>query len=228
MVKPSRNDPCPCGSSKKYKKCCLNRGIILPEKTNLTPGKKPILVKTLTDELFQPMRLYYTIFDIDQLKLCLQQLRCIYYDSELNDWTLRYEAEAANISLNVPSSQTPAKARPLVIATIYLENGEMLIDVRSIERASRIIEFIDKYISCHIAKITHTAIYNKLVTALYPESAKEIIFQESQEKSKKPLPEVEKAPIYYYEEGIGFFEMACRFRHDCNAALFGKRRLFIL
>lgn len=23
----SRNDPCPCGSGKKYKKCCLNRGI---------------------------------------------------------------------------------------------------------------------------------------------------------------------------------------------------------
>jgi tetratricopeptide (TPR) repeat protein len=23
MVKPGRNDPCPCGSGKKYKKCCL-------------------------------------------------------------------------------------------------------------------------------------------------------------------------------------------------------------
>ena len=22
MTKPSRNDPCPCGSGKKYKKCC--------------------------------------------------------------------------------------------------------------------------------------------------------------------------------------------------------------
>lgn len=25
MMKPSRNDPCPCGSGKKYKKCCLPR-----------------------------------------------------------------------------------------------------------------------------------------------------------------------------------------------------------
>jgi hypothetical protein len=25
MSKISRNDPCPCGSGKKYKKCCLNR-----------------------------------------------------------------------------------------------------------------------------------------------------------------------------------------------------------
>ena len=30
MSKIGRNDPCPCGSGKKYKKCCLNRGVELP------------------------------------------------------------------------------------------------------------------------------------------------------------------------------------------------------
>jgi len=25
MAKPARNDPCPCGSGKKYKHCCLGR-----------------------------------------------------------------------------------------------------------------------------------------------------------------------------------------------------------
>ncbi|MBU0769275.1 MAG: SEC-C domain-containing protein [Proteobacteria bacterium] len=25
MVKPKRNDPCPCGSGKKYKKCCYDK-----------------------------------------------------------------------------------------------------------------------------------------------------------------------------------------------------------
>lgn len=25
-MKPGRNDPCPCGSGKKYKKCCLQAG----------------------------------------------------------------------------------------------------------------------------------------------------------------------------------------------------------
>lgn len=24
-IMPGRNDPCPCGSGKKYKKCCMNR-----------------------------------------------------------------------------------------------------------------------------------------------------------------------------------------------------------
>jgi hypothetical protein len=27
-MKPSRNDPCPCGSGKKYKHCCLNAGSV--------------------------------------------------------------------------------------------------------------------------------------------------------------------------------------------------------
>jgi len=26
-MKPGRNDPCPCGSGKKYKKCCENQGV---------------------------------------------------------------------------------------------------------------------------------------------------------------------------------------------------------
>ncbi|MGA7455634.1 MAG: SEC-C metal-binding domain-containing protein, partial [Rhodoplanes sp.] len=27
-MKPGRNDPCPCGSGKKYKHCCLNTGSV--------------------------------------------------------------------------------------------------------------------------------------------------------------------------------------------------------
>ena len=26
MAGPGRNDPCPCGSGRKYKRCCLNAG----------------------------------------------------------------------------------------------------------------------------------------------------------------------------------------------------------
>jgi hypothetical protein len=31
-MKPGRNDPCPCGSGKKYKKCCLSTTYIETEK----------------------------------------------------------------------------------------------------------------------------------------------------------------------------------------------------
>ena len=27
MAKPGRNDPCPCGSGKKYKRCCLDKDV---------------------------------------------------------------------------------------------------------------------------------------------------------------------------------------------------------
>ncbi|TAL36996.1 MAG: hypothetical protein EPN93_06085 [Spirochaetes bacterium] len=28
--KPGRNDPCPCGSGKKYKHCCMKKGVVIP------------------------------------------------------------------------------------------------------------------------------------------------------------------------------------------------------
>ena len=34
--KPGRNDPCPCGSGKKYKKCCLDKQ---PVQTEEPPGR---------------------------------------------------------------------------------------------------------------------------------------------------------------------------------------------
>jgi len=46
MDKIGRNDPCPCGSGKKYKKCCLpllNPNMTVIDKTN--PTQKPILDK---------------------------------------------------------------------------------------------------------------------------------------------------------------------------------------
>lgn len=44
--KVGRNDPCPCGSGKKYKACCMQKQ--LPKKTKLTakwvnqPSPKPV------------------------------------------------------------------------------------------------------------------------------------------------------------------------------------------
>jgi len=43
MTKPGRNDPCPCGSGKKYKHCCLNKMAQQPASpaTRQTPGSRP-------------------------------------------------------------------------------------------------------------------------------------------------------------------------------------------
>jgi len=41
-AKPGRNSPCPCGSGKKFKKCCLNKGRRTP-KVSRRPVERPII-----------------------------------------------------------------------------------------------------------------------------------------------------------------------------------------
>lgn len=165
MTKVGRNGPCPCGSGKKYKKCCLYRGIEVQSASITEDSSKEILVQTLTNELFQPVRLYYKIYDKNKLQSHFHTLDCMDYNSKLDDWTLMYIEEAAHIPLKVLPKDVPKQAQPLIIATIYIEASNiMLIDLRSIERAARIIEFIDKYVPRKIAEVTHAAIYNQLVT----------------------------------------------------------------
>ncbi|MRI65866.1 hypothetical protein GH885_05840 [Gracilibacillus thailandensis] len=56
-MKIGRNDPCPCGSGKKYKKCCIDREIVdfKPQKTkeSWTPEK---VDKMTTDSIFAKLR----------------------------------------------------------------------------------------------------------------------------------------------------------------------------
>lgn len=166
MSKIGRNNDCPCGSGEKYKKCCLSRNIIIPKQpTNKVPKSEKILIKTLTDELFQPMRLYYIVHNRELLEASFRKLKCFEYNEKLNDWVLEYANEAANIGLAVAPNQVPKEAQPLLIATIYIENETtMFVDVRSIERAKKLILFINKYVPKNIAEITHAAIYNQLIT----------------------------------------------------------------
>ncbi len=46
MKKISRNDPCPCGSGKKYKKCCLNQAAASTPKPQQQAKPRRILLKT--------------------------------------------------------------------------------------------------------------------------------------------------------------------------------------
>ncbi|WP_089717660.1 methionyl aminopeptidase [Candidatus Entotheonella palauensis] len=46
MKKLSRNDPCPCGSGKKYKKCCLNNPAAATHKPQQQAKLRRVIVKT--------------------------------------------------------------------------------------------------------------------------------------------------------------------------------------
>jgi len=264
MEKHARNKLCPCGSGIKHKRCCLNRGVGVINEANMD-FSSPLLIRTLTEELFQPVRLYYTLHDRAKLDRVFEQLTCMEYNEALEDWTLTYAAEAAEIHLEVPPNKVPAPAQPLILATIYFEHDEMLVDLRSIERAVKIIEFINQHVPRAVVEITYTAIYNKLITADNDDltSISEFDFDEifnderitimnpddivsemesaasqyenkdeawqaaqraSDDAAKKPLPEVEKMPIYYYEEGIDHFETMCKFRQMIAAQHFFGRK----
>ena len=43
----NRNDPCPCGSGKKYKQCCLNKETV---KTYTPEGKRKFKAKVISSE----------------------------------------------------------------------------------------------------------------------------------------------------------------------------------
>ncbi len=45
MSKTGRNDPCPCGSGKKYKKCCLARDQAARPRGATTDGEKPFIAE---------------------------------------------------------------------------------------------------------------------------------------------------------------------------------------
>ncbi len=47
MTKPGRNDPCPCGSGKKYKQCCWNKRLPL--------GKRPFKATVLSSGVKKQM-----------------------------------------------------------------------------------------------------------------------------------------------------------------------------
>lgn len=256
-VKIGRNDVCHCGSGKKFKKCCLSRGEqsqnnILPFVHKKSPDN--LLVTTMTRELFQPMRLYYRVHNRKKLATQLKKLRCVDYYEESDEWAIFYTDEAANIQLGLPPEKVPPEAQPLIIARLHMpDEHSMVIDVRSIERASKILEFIYHQIPRKIAEVTHAAIYNQLITADSPEGAMLVDFTEifdkqditlidpektiaemeeiaalyedkrealivvtekTLENSRKPLPKVEKFPVYLYDEvdELYHFETMCQIR----------------
>lgn len=175
-LKVGRNEICHCGSGKKYKKCCLSPGTQSPKNNlrsfkNKEPSTK-VLVTTLTNEFFQPMRLYYRVHNKTKLIARFKKLKCMEYYEMSDEWTILYADEAANITLAIPPEKVPPEAQPLIIATIHMPDEQsMVVDVRSIERASRILEFIDRHVPRRVAEATDAAIYNQLITAETPESA---------------------------------------------------------
>jgi hypothetical protein len=174
--KVGRNDLCPCGSGIKYKKCCLSDDqTVIPlfpdnrwleeDRDDRRDYKKEPVIMTTTKEPLMPIRLYYDVFDKEGLLRKLDQLECVQFVPEEDQFSINYEKEARSIPLSVPYNQVPKEFYPVLLAFgHFVDDSHLQLDLRSFDRAVAIIEFIDQWIDRSQARITHIASYNQILT----------------------------------------------------------------
>jgi hypothetical protein len=132
------------------------------------------LITTLTGEAQQPVRIYYQVFNQKTVIGAFQKLKCVYFESQLNRWRWEYEHEAKKLRFEISYNQLSKEHRPIVIGDFLFRDNEMLLDVRSFERAVKAIEFFDKRINRRAAKVTKIRIVNRLFDGNDP-SNKELL-----------------------------------------------------
>jgi hypothetical protein len=210
-------------------------------------AEKPILA-TMTGEFFQPVRLHYRVLSREGVLRAFKRLRCVDRDPTRERWVWLYDHEACNLSFKVPCQQIPRHLHPIIIGSFFLRGkGELLLDVRSFERATLAVEFFDKHLPRKAAKLSEAEIVNRLFStedshvtpdqifdrqasiAPDPDAAVKGMIEltahlaDPQEKlriaaeymeaqAKQPLPEIERVPIHFYEEGIQSFTTSSKLR----------------
>jgi hypothetical protein len=101
------------------------------------PAKQRYLLATMTNEPFQPVRLYYAVPDPSLVRRKLTALRCMVKAPIERGWQWQYHAEAA--SLRFPAGgydDVPKEKRPIVLGRIrFPERGTMTLQCNSLERA---------------------------------------------------------------------------------------------
>ena len=206
---------------------------------------KSTVLTTVTGELFQPVRLHYVVFDVNDVLKCFRSLRCMDFDPPQERWVWLYEHEARNLKFRHSYHRLSPKLHPIVIGSFYVRGEkEAVLDLRSIERAVHAIGFFDRHIPRHVAKVTDADIVNRLFSIDEATASPESIFDQQkavassvkqqveeaiaagplqpgvrerlltriEEESRRPLPEVERLPTNFYEDGVGAFRSALQFR----------------
>jgi hypothetical protein len=142
----------------------LFRKLTRAKKTKLFKELDPsTLLMTITEEFFQPARIYYDVYDQVALQDIFLGLKCMDYDDQKNRWVWNYTDEAKKIQFKRSCSEIPKESHPLVIGSLYAPNeNQMYIDVNSFERVPAAIRFFGDRINQKIAEVTHIQLYNKI------------------------------------------------------------------
>jgi hypothetical protein len=162
-MKIGRNQPCPCGSGKKYKKCCAVKQRVVSSKV---ANSNLQVLFNVTGELFHPVRLYYKILNKQGLLNAFHKMKCMDTDTKNKRWVWLYSQEAKNLTFGKPYHEIPSHLQPIVIGSFFQSNeqdDEMFLDVRSIERAEQAVAFFDKFIDRSYTEITHVSVTYRFI-----------------------------------------------------------------
>jgi hypothetical protein len=205
------------------------------------------IVKTMTGEIFLPIRLYYKLHRKSGLQARFSNLRCMDYDRSGDRWTWLYDREAKNLKFSVPYSSIPPDKQPIILGSFYSRvDDQMYLDVGSVERAIKAIEFFDKRIKRVVAEVEYVTIHNKVCSTMdeHPGYCFDKLFSDVHTDdidlaveakladARKSIEEgrvgemmdaknfelVEAFPAHYYEDGISHVEASLKARQTVAVA----------
>lgn len=119
------------------------------------------LIHTRTGEPYQPVRLYFQLFNRKTVEGVFKKLRCVQPGLNADHWQWLYDQETKKLRFDVSYNKLPKDYRPLVLADIFFRDDEMLMDLRSFQRASYAADFFYKRINPHAACLTHARLVNR-------------------------------------------------------------------
>jgi hypothetical protein len=115
------------------------------------PSKDRRLLLTLTNEPFQPVRLYYSIPDRAYVSEILRSLECMVQAPEERCWQWLFSAEAASLRFAGGFDDVPKERRPIILGRIrFPEAGNLMtLQTNSIQRAIGAAGFFAPYLGAH-------------------------------------------------------------------------------
>ncbi|MEM8637737.1 MAG: hypothetical protein AAGG51_02810 [Cyanobacteria bacterium P01_G01_bin.54] len=137
-----------------------------PETTN---NRKKMMVN-YTGEPVQPARLYYHITNKKTVLGVFKKLRCVSYIPWLEAWQWLYENEAKKIHFDRSYNKVPKDQRPIALGQFRIRGEDLMLDLRSFDRALAAIEFFDKRINRRAAQVYKLRVVNRLLDASQPEA----------------------------------------------------------
>ena len=198
MTEPGRNDPCLCGSGKKYKKCCLGKYSAQAQKTGQSVQelystqreKMPVLLNYDGDPAIF-CKAYFTALNKDSITAVLNGNKDIEFDKDTKRWD--WLAPGTN-----------RMGGNTIIGTIYLEKDLLVFETNSIKRAEKFRKFAEKSLNNYVSYVKIDA---KDISAVPELSEAERKKSEAEQMKLMSDPEIQKVlqqkmDDYYFKRWI--------------------------